>query len=80
MDFGVDANLVQQAHLGNRPIKLTESFMMLPAGSVSGYYFAHPGSRYFAIDRITRPGGRLRRPQELEAQRGREVAGPRAGV
>jgi 5-methyltetrahydrofolate--homocysteine methyltransferase len=35
-------------------ITLTESFMMLPAGSVSGWYFAHPGSRYFAIDRITR--------------------------
>jgi len=35
-------------------ISLTESFMMLPAGSVSGFYFAHPGSRYFAIDRITR--------------------------
>ena len=28
--------------------------MMQPAGSVSGIYFAHPGSRYFAIDRITR--------------------------
>jgi 5-methyltetrahydrofolate--homocysteine methyltransferase len=35
-------------------ISLTESYMMLPAGSVSGFYFAHPGSRYFAIDRITR--------------------------
>ncbi len=35
-------------------ITLTESFMMLPAGSVSGFYFAHPGSRYFAIDRVTR--------------------------
>jgi 5-methyltetrahydrofolate--homocysteine methyltransferase len=35
-------------------ISLTESCMMLPAGSVSGFYFAHPGSRYFAIDRITR--------------------------
>ena len=35
-------------------ISLTESYMMLPAGSVSGLYFAHPGSRYFAIDRVTR--------------------------
>ena len=35
-------------------ITLTESYMMLPAGSVSGLYFAHPGSRYFAIDRVTR--------------------------
>ncbi len=43
--------------LGAEPsagIELTESFMMLPAGSVSGFYFAHPGSRYFAIDRVTR--------------------------
>ena len=37
-----------------RRITLTESYMMQPAGSVSGLYFAHPGSRYFAIDRITR--------------------------
>jgi 5-methyltetrahydrofolate--homocysteine methyltransferase len=35
-------------------ITLTESFMMQPAGSVSGWYFAHPDSRYFAIDRVTR--------------------------
>jgi 5-methyltetrahydrofolate--homocysteine methyltransferase len=28
--------------------------MMQPAGSVSGLYFSHPGSRYFAVDRITR--------------------------
>jgi 5-methyltetrahydrofolate--homocysteine methyltransferase len=33
---------------------LTESFAMLPAASVSGLYFAHPDSRYFAVDRITR--------------------------
>jgi 5-methyltetrahydrofolate--homocysteine methyltransferase len=33
---------------------LTESFAMLPAASVSGLYFAHPESRYFAVDRITR--------------------------
>ena len=35
-------------------IKLTESFAMYPAASVSGLYFAHPASRYFAVDRITR--------------------------
>jgi 5-methyltetrahydrofolate--homocysteine methyltransferase len=33
---------------------LTESFAMFPAASVSGLYFAHPDSRYFAVDRITR--------------------------
>jgi 5-methyltetrahydrofolate--homocysteine methyltransferase len=35
-------------------IRLTESFAMHPAASVSGLYFAHPDSRYFAVDRITR--------------------------
>ena len=35
-------------------VKLTESFAMWPAASVSGFYFAHPQSRYFTVDRITR--------------------------
>ena len=38
----------------NTGIKLTESFAMRPAASVSGLYFAHPEARYFAVDRITR--------------------------
>ena len=33
-------------------ITLTENFAMHPAASVSGLYFAHPDSRYFAVDRI----------------------------
>jgi len=35
-------------------IKLTESYVMLPASSVSGWYFAHPESRYFAVGKIGR--------------------------
>jgi len=35
-------------------IRLTENFAMLPAASVSGWYFAHPQSRYFAVDRLDR--------------------------
>jgi 5-methyltetrahydrofolate--homocysteine methyltransferase len=35
-------------------MELTENFAMTPAASVSGLYFAHPESRYFAVDRITR--------------------------
>ena len=35
-------------------IMLTESLAMHPAASVSGLYFAHPQSRYFAVDRIDR--------------------------
>src|SRR6516225_7288505 len=35
-------------------IRLTESFAMHPAASVSGLYFAHPESRYFAVGKIGR--------------------------
>ena len=35
-------------------ITLTESYAMWPASSVSGLYFAHPESRYFSVDRITK--------------------------
>ncbi|MEL7500074.1 MAG: methionine synthase [Planctomycetota bacterium] len=35
-------------------IKLTESFAMWPGAAVSGLYFAHPESRYFAINKVTR--------------------------
>jgi 5-methyltetrahydrofolate--homocysteine methyltransferase len=38
----------------NAGIRLTESFAMYPAASVSGLYFAHPESRYFSVDRIAR--------------------------
>lgn len=33
-------------------VKLTESMAMWPAASVSGYYFAHPQSRYFGLGKI----------------------------
>lgn len=33
-------------------IKLTDSFAMYPAASVSGYYFSHPESRYFGLGKI----------------------------
>jgi 5-methyltetrahydrofolate--homocysteine methyltransferase len=33
-------------------IKLTDSFAMYPAASVSGYYFAHPKSKYFNVSKI----------------------------
>jgi 5-methyltetrahydrofolate--homocysteine methyltransferase len=38
----------------NAGIRLTESYAMHPAASVSGLYFAHPQSRYFSVDRIKR--------------------------
>ncbi len=33
-------------------IRLTETYAMLPAASVSGFYFAHPQARYFAVGMI----------------------------
>ncbi len=35
-------------------VKLTESFAMWPAASVSGFYLSHPDSRYFAVARLGR--------------------------
>ncbi len=35
-------------------IRLTESFAMWPASSVSGLYFSHPDSHYFGVGRIER--------------------------
>ncbi len=34
-------------------VSLTESLAMYPAASVSGWYFAHPDSKYFAVGKIT---------------------------
>ena len=38
----------------NAGMQLTESFAMWPGSSVSGIYFAHPESRYFAVGKIDR--------------------------
>ena len=35
-------------------IRLTESFAMWPASSVSGLYFAHPQAKYFAVGKLGR--------------------------
>ena len=35
-------------------VHLTESYAMLPAASVSGYYFSHPESRYFGVGKVQR--------------------------
>ncbi len=41
--------LDSEKHTG---IKLTESFAMWPGSSVSGFYFAHPESKYFAVGKL----------------------------
>jgi 5-methyltetrahydrofolate--homocysteine methyltransferase len=42
-------DLLQAPEVG---ITLTESFAMLPAAAVSGFYFSHPESGYFAVGKI----------------------------
>ncbi len=43
--------LEAEKHTG---IRLTDGMAMDPPASVCGFYFAHPRSRYFAVDRLTR--------------------------
>ena len=40
-----------EAHTG---MQLTESFAMWPGASVSGWYFSHPDSKYFAVAQLQR--------------------------
>ncbi|MCW4452810.1 methionine synthase [Kaistella sp. BT6-1-3] len=37
----------------NIGVELTESLAMFPTAAVSGYYFAHPKSKYFGVGKIT---------------------------
>ena len=50
-------------------IRLTESYAMWPAASVSGWYFSNPEARYFAVDMITRD-----QVQNYAARKGMPVA------
>ena len=45
------ALLALDQHVGMR---LTESYMMIPAASVCGFYFSHPEARYFGVGKIAR--------------------------
>ncbi|MFD2228635.1 methionine synthase [Alkalimarinus sediminis] len=38
----------------NTGVVLTEHFAMMPAASVSGFYYSHPESSYFAVGRVNR--------------------------
>ncbi|NEU69495.1 methionine synthase [Spirosoma agri] len=44
-------NLLDATKIG---IELTESYAMYPASSVSGFYFSHPESKYFAVGKINK--------------------------
>jgi 5-methyltetrahydrofolate--homocysteine methyltransferase len=50
-------------------IQLTENFAMWPGSSVSGLYFAHPRSKYFAVGKLGRD-----QVQDYAARKGRLVA------
>nr|WP_314984985.1 methionine synthase [uncultured Pantoea sp.] len=49
-------------------MKLTESFAMWPGAAVSGWYFSHPESRYFAVAQIQRD-----QVEDYAARKGRSV-------
>ena len=54
-DHSIKPQLFELLSAENRiGISLTESFAMMPAASVSGYYFAHPEAEYFGIGRLSR--------------------------
>jgi 5-methyltetrahydrofolate--homocysteine methyltransferase len=53
----------------NAGMRLTESFAMLPASSVAGFYLSHPQSSYFAIGKIGRD-----QVQDYAARSGTSVA------
>ncbi|WP_242904726.1 methionine synthase [Actinomadura terrae] len=54
---------------GTLGMKLTESFAMTPAASVSGLIFAHPDSHYFTVGRIGRD-----QTEDYAARRGAPLA------
>jgi 5-methyltetrahydrofolate--homocysteine methyltransferase len=51
-DHAVKAPLLDLLDANAIGMGITESFAMTPAASVSGFYFAHPEARYFAVGRI----------------------------
>ena len=50
-------------------IKLTESFAMWPGASVSGLYFAHPDSKYFAVGKLGKD-----QVEDLARRKGKSVS------
>jgi 5-methyltetrahydrofolate--homocysteine methyltransferase len=51
-DHSEKARLFDLLNARSQGLNLTESFAMTPAASVSGLFFSHPQSKYFAIQRI----------------------------
>ncbi|HJU22740.1 MAG TPA: methionine synthase [Casimicrobiaceae bacterium] len=51
-DHAVKADVFSALHAFDAGMSITESYAMLPAASVCGFYLAHPQSRYFAVGKI----------------------------
>ncbi|MCP9966651.1 vitamin B12 dependent-methionine synthase activation domain-containing protein [Actinomadura madurae] len=51
-DHSLKRTLFDLLDAGRIGVKLTESYAMSPAASVSGLIFAHPESRYFTVGRV----------------------------
>jgi 5-methyltetrahydrofolate--homocysteine methyltransferase len=53
-DHTEKAELFELLNAERAGIRLTESYAMYPASSVSGFYLSHPDSRYFAVGKVDR--------------------------
>ncbi|GAB3972275.1 methionine synthase [Spirosoma terrae] len=53
-DHTEKGTLFELLDAGKIGIELTESYAMYPASSVSGFYFSHPESKYFAVGKINK--------------------------
>ena len=51
-DHTVKGELFKLLDCGEIDMELTESMAMMPAASVSGFYFSHPDSTYFNVGKI----------------------------
>ena len=51
-DHSVKTALFEMLGAGDAGMTVTDSYAMLPAASVSGFYLAHPDARYFAVGKI----------------------------
>ncbi len=51
-DHTVKADMFKLLQCDEIDMQLTDSFAMMPAAAVSGFYFAHQQAKYFSVDKI----------------------------
>ena len=68
-DHSEKRTLFELLDAGSAGLALTESYAMTPAAAVSGLYFGHPESKYFAVGRLARD-----QVEDYAARKGVEVA------